>query len=457
VALRFVPRRAASALILALALTSGPGALGQQPDTPPGADAQVGDAKDRVDRLIEDAKTAIDAQQYDAARETLATVLALRPDDPEALFLLATADARQERWGEAIALYRRILADHPELARARLDLARALFEDGQDEEADYNFRLVLPTVPETVAGNIFGFLNQINARKRLTYSLSVGGVYDTDMNAATSVNQLTLFGLPFNLQPGRQAKSGAGVVVNAGAEYRYPLSGTLSDVRLRVGAALYRAEYFGAHGQFDDMIGRVQAGPQYIFDKGDVSLLAVASERWYGNDPYNWGYGPRAEADYSLTDRVRVQAGIEYTPDWYHTQTFQNGHLLTGLVTTFYSLTPASYVSLITGASKEHDASPDFSNLSYRIGIGYQDELPLGITAYIEPDLVLADYVAPSPAFGTTRRDRTWQVQLTLSKRDIRLWGFVPSFSYIFTQDVSNQSLFAYHRNQFLLGLTKAF
>jgi hypothetical protein len=102
-------------------------------------------------------------------------------------------------------------------------------------------------------------------------------------------------------------------------------------------------------------------------------------------------------------------------------------------------------------------ASPEFSNLSYRIGLGYQRELPLGVTAYIQPDLVLGDYVAASPSFGTTRRDRLVRVQLAVTKRDIRIYGFSPSFTYNFADNISNQPLFAYTRHQILIGFSRAF
>src|SRR5207248_45694 len=162
-------------------------------------------------------------------------------------------------------------------------------------EASYNFRLVLPEVPKEVADNIYLFLSRIEARKRFTYNLAIGLSPDTNINAAANVNQLTLFGLPFNLSPSAQQKSGFGLVIDGSGEYRQPLS---ESFRLRAGVALYRAEYFG-HSDFDDMIGRVYAGPQYLFAKGDASLLAVGTERWFGNHPYNWGYGARGEANYS--------------------------------------------------------------------------------------------------------------------------------------------------------------
>jgi hypothetical protein len=426
------------------------GQLQSEPPTQP-------DITGQIDTVLKDSAIAIEQGQLDLAKKMLDAVIQIEPDNIEANFLKGTIAEQEERWDDAIIIFRAILDQHPELDRVRLEYARSLFETRQDEEADYNFRLVLPRVPEIVTGNIYAFLNQIAARKRISYSLSIGGGPDTNINAASSANQLTLFGLPFNVTPGSQAKFGVGVVVNGNAEYRFPLSGSLEDVRLRAGGVFYRAEYFGAHGKFDDMIGRVYAGPQYLFNRGDASLLAVANERWYGNDPYSWGYGPRAEFDYSVADSILLQTGLEYTPDWYHTQTFQNGHLLTWLATTNFVVSPSSTIALITGVSKEHDASPEFSNLSYRVGLGYQSELPLGVTAYIQPDLVLGDYVAPSPSFGTTRRDRLVRLQLTLTKRDIRLYGFSPSFTYNFADNISNQPLFAYTRHQILIGFSRAF
>ena len=102
-------------------------------------------------------------------------------------------------------------------------------------------------------------------------------------------------------------------------------------------------------------------------------------------------------------------------------------------------------------------ASPEFGNLSYCIGLGYQNELPLGVTAYIQPDLVLGDYVAASPSFGTTRRDRLVRVQLAVTKRDIRVYGFSPSLTYNFADNISNQPLFAFTRHQTLIGFSRAF
>lgn len=409
--------------------------------------------EEQVRKIIEGSRVAIEQGQIDIARKMLEAAIAVRPDNPDVLFLLGTVAGREGRWDDAVTYYRKMLERHPGLIRVRLELARALFELHRDQEASYNFRLALPEVPKDVASNIYLFLSQIEARKRFTYNLSFGLSPDTNINAASDINQLTLFGLPFDLSPSAQQKSGVGIVVNASGEYRVPLS---DDFRLRMGGELYRAEYFG-HGDFDDMLARLYSGPQYLFNGGDASLLATGTERWFGNAPYNRGYGGRAELNYSLTESIYVQSGLEYSTADYHKQTFQSGHLFTGLVTTSYALTPTSFVSIITGASRTHASSPDFSNWTYRIGLGYQRELPFAVSAYVQPDFLFGDYDEASPSFGNRRLDRVYRVQLSLAKRDYQFHGFIPTFTYNFSRDSSNQPLFAFTRHQFILGFTNKF
>ena len=102
----------------------------------------------------------------DDAKDVLARFLNDSPDDIDGNFIDATIAADEQRWRDAIAIYRKILDRHPYLPRVRLDYARALYEIGDDEESSYNFRLMLAEVPDDVAPSILGFLNAINSRKR---------------------------------------------------------------------------------------------------------------------------------------------------------------------------------------------------------------------------------------------------------------------------------------------------
>ena len=42
-------------------------------------------------------------------------------------------------------------------------------------------------------------------------------------------------------------------------------------------------------------------GPQWFFQKGDISVLGVVQRRWYGEKAYSTGVGGRVEGQYWLT------------------------------------------------------------------------------------------------------------------------------------------------------------
>ena len=102
---------------------------------------------------------------------------ATQPDRIDLLFEIGTTamtgaeltDSDVERrafYDKAIAAFRRILIDRPELVRVRLELARAFFLNGQDGLARRHFEALLAGgVPPPVA-NIRQFLAIMQARKR---------------------------------------------------------------------------------------------------------------------------------------------------------------------------------------------------------------------------------------------------------------------------------------------------
>ncbi len=401
------------------------------------------------------ARFAISLGDLKAAEDILLIALNADPTSPEALFLMGEVESRQENYDKAVPYYRRILVDHPELVRVRLDLARALFESHDDEAAEYHFRLVLaqPDLPQSVVDNVYRYLAAIRERKRYIFFLKLGVAPDTNINAAPALNQVMLFGLPFTLSEPAKQKSGVGLVVSTNGEYLTPLA---PDIRLRTGASLYRAEYPGSSA-FDDMQLRLDAGPQFLFPRSDVSVLAVLAKRWFGNDPYNEGHGGRIEASHLFTDRLRLEGYIEGLDLSYHTQTFLDGFGVDGVLFSTYGLNSSSFVRLITGAGTQRTQSDAFSNYSLRLGVAYQQDFPYGVTAYLEPDVTLTQYDATNVLFGKRRHDTTVSARLALNKRDLQLFGFSPVLSYTFSRDISNIDFFGFVRNQFEIGLIRDF
>jgi hypothetical protein len=404
--------------------------------------------------LLDAAKIAMTLGDGRGAQKILSIALKIDPSSIEALFLSGEIDEQDGRYQDGVARFRQILVDHPKLVRVRLDLARSLFEMHDDVAAAYHFRLVLaqPGLPQSVIDNVYRYLTAIRQRKRFIFFLDFGLAPDTNINAAPALNQVMLFGLPFTLSEPAKQKSGVGVVFSANGEYRAPLS---PDVRLRTGASIYRADYPG--GMFDDMQFRADVGPQFLFSRSDVSVLAVLAKRSFGNDPYNEGYGGRIEASHMTTDRLRIEGYVEGLSWDYHTQAFLDGFTVNGVLFATYGLTSSSFVRLITGVGTERTASPAFANNSVRLGAGYEQNFPYGLTVYVEPDVTVSGYDAVDPAFAKRRIDRLYSVRLALNKRDWQVEGFSPVFAYTFTHDDSNIDFYRFDRHQFEIGMTREF
>jgi tetratricopeptide (TPR) repeat protein len=97
-------------------------------------------------------QTAISLEQEGKNAEAEAAwraFLKVQPANPEAYAHLGFLEARQERYSEAVALYRKALALNPAMPGLRLNLGLALFKAGDLKQAIQTFDLLLKSQPPT--------------------------------------------------------------------------------------------------------------------------------------------------------------------------------------------------------------------------------------------------------------------------------------------------------------------
>ncbi|WP_424682344.1 tetratricopeptide repeat-containing sulfotransferase family protein [Frateuria sp. YIM B11624] len=98
-------------------------------------------------RLLAKAREEWKRRQFDAAERTITSVLALAPDDPDALRMLGVASQHRGDQATAADCFERVLATWPEDADLRVGLGIALHERGRIDEALAHLRRACELAP----------------------------------------------------------------------------------------------------------------------------------------------------------------------------------------------------------------------------------------------------------------------------------------------------------------------
>ena len=326
------PARCAMLAAVAVVLTAPFGAIGEE-----GGDATGAAPAERV------SDSAAGTQQAQALlREgrlvealDLLRSLAQGPEvDADVVFLIGLAAvelsrqpgvpaaAREALLDEAIAAFRFMLINRPELVRVRLELARAFFLKGEDDLSREQFERVLAgNPPAPVVANVRSFLAEIRARRRWTLRGGFALAPDTNIGATSEERIIYISGLPFVRDAEELSTSGIGLSAWLSGEYQYPLG---DRRRLRAGADVSRRDYAGS--TFDQTFVSVHGGPRWLIGaNAEASLLASVQRRWTAGGQLYDALGARLEAGRRITRRVTANAWVSYHDRGYRTQTHLDG------------------------------------------------------------------------------------------------------------------------------------
>ena len=372
------------------------------------------------------------------------------------------ADAREDLYDRAIAAFRFILVNRPELVRVRLELARTFFFKGQDGLARRHFELVLAGgVPPVVAANVRAFLNAMQTRRRWSGYFGAAVAPDSNLNAASESETIYIDFLGARLPLQRQgdfgAQSGLGVSVWGGGEYQHPLGERL---RLRAGADLAQREYGGR--DFDQLFIAAHTGPRWIAGpRTEISLLATAQRQWLGGIPYTDELGARLELDRRLTRRLWMRGTAAYRERDHQARDFLDGPQVSFNATFAWTPAPVLRVHVTVGYDRDHAASEHWRNLSRWLRVGTSLALPLGFTLGTSAQARRTRYEGGGgPHFTLDRRprfDRTRTFTLSVLNRAFTLFRFSPQIALIHETRLTNAQAQDYDRNRAELRFVRQF
>jgi hypothetical protein len=377
------------------------------------------------------------------------------------LFLTGYIAAEEGRIDDAITSFRRILEIDPKQTRVRLELARVLMLKGERDAADHHFRLASQdrSLPPEIAATVRSARGIIRDQRAWRFSFDAGIAPDSNINNATSAEQVDLLvspnnRLPFTVNPDARARSGLGLVGSFSAGLRLKQDEKLA---LLVDADGQFTHY--KNDDFDDYILQLAAGPELrLSPRSTISIQAVGLQRWFGGTTAQQQVGAKT-AFQSLLDegqRIGLQVDLRHTRSGFGTDF--NGWQYSSYGTYERVIGKTMIASASLFARRESLKSEALSNTEAGFNLGIGGELPRGINAGVSGGLSHADYDAPQPLFSTEpRRDWRGNLRAYVGSRAIRVLGFSPSLTYTYTHIASNYRFYDSDRHRFRFVLARYF
>ena len=380
----------------------------------------------------------------------LARQQSTRAGDPAYDYAFATAAIDAGHYGEAIIALQRVLAVQPNNAPARAELARAYAMSGDIDTARQEFGTVVkdPTLPDPVRQRFTGLIQQLDDQiggggDDVSGFLEAGAGYDSNINAATDLTQITIplfaFLGPGNLGAAARAQDDGFYEINGGASV---VSAVGRQDRVFASALFNWRDNFDSD-TFDIASLTGTAGYAHSFGNSDViSLSGQVQKLWLGQDGYRTAYGAIGQYTHLLDGGNAIAASAQWTRLDYDTDPLRNADRYAvglGFVTRQASIN-ASF-----GHEETRDPLGDAqSNTFFQIGAGAEVPVADRIAVIGGVGFDLRRYDAPDTLFLTEREDERVDASVGVKIAITDNLLFQPRAT--FTRNWSNIALYDYER-----------
>jgi len=375
----------------------------------------------------------------------------------EAAFQLGQILLARGQFRQAALHFNAILNLRPDLARVRLELARAYFLDHNYKDAAFQFELVKGgELPPEVLAKVDAFLEAIRRQKDWTVSFYLNPVADSNLNQASGEREECLDVIGLHLcRPLEKKVKGYGLAAGTQIDYFKRLG---PDWGLKAGLGFSALEY--ERDTYDDYSLFLALGPRRIWESGEASLQPIFRQRWVAGQEYSRETGLRLEAR-QIFGRLVLDGGGSYGRLRYAEDFIDD--LLRGPVWGWnmrprYILNDRTFIQTGLDFLREEAREEIFANDNWRYALGVYRAFPYGLGLYLEGNLTQTNYKAENwfvtreNGIGVNRRrDETRGLQAVLSSSLWEKYNLTPTLSYAFADRRSNIWSREYQRHRLSL------
>lgn len=405
-------------------------------------------------------------RQWEAVRHFLQEYLTLPDRDPMLVHYAQGAVARnQGRYRQAEHEYRALLALKPDFLPGRLELARVLFEDQQDREAEQAFASIEASIDagdsktEGVRSSISTFRRALAERRSWNGSFALGPAWSDNVNrtSASSVCLYLMGGQCFISRSMPDAITSTGYDYDASLDRRLPLRGH-HGLYLR---SLLFGQGWRDNSAYNELNSITQAG--YSYRSGRHAFALAPSFEYYalGNAALYGAWGMHAEWSWTLSSRSLLKLEGDYKDLRYRHQDYArnyDGDMRSVYATYFRSLGPRWMV--FGGIDAVDSAAAQEANgyLQKGVRLGASLQGPSGFVGTLFASYRRRDYSAYSVPLGERRHDDEQGYTFILKAPRLAVAGLTPLLTLRHNRIKSNVDwLYAYDKNSISLKFEHSF
>lgn len=374
-------------------------------------------------------------------------------EDNDINFLLGQSCNMLGKPAEAIEYYQKILRKDPQLPRVRLELGRAYAASGKRTEARQEFNTVLASSPPpVVAQHIEKFLAQMEAQKDLNIRLSLGYLFDSNVNAGPD-GQIVSNGWQYN-----GVKRSDHALTTALQIDQFRETGT--DSAWQTGLQYSRTDYRNATDLSWDELN-IYSGP--LKRVGDVTYSLPVNVRLtnVGGSRFSYVYGITPQVQYKLSGNKELFLSMNAQSREYFTNDYRNGESWAFNIAERFNFNQERnrFIEIGVGIGKEQARDLSFSNNNSNLYVTYYTPLSNGLWLLLRPSVTWTRYkgddgftqLVGAPA---ARNESQYGLQINLIKTQ-GSWNY--TFGYSYTRNRSNIDIYTYNRSLISIQASRYF
>lgn len=365
----------------------------------------------------------------------------------------------------AIRLYRKINAVLPDIRSVRFQLAVALYQDKQYKAAKNELEKLRSVLTNQAdVDEINKLITVIDNQDRWTYDFNLNFLDDNNLTNAPPVGTTMKDGTLVYRQPHEE---GQGMGYSVGANKKWAIDDRYFT-SLHLGSF---GKYYWDNKKFNEAYANIGAGVGYQNAMTEVELYPSFTQGWYGggnnrtdgNDDlerYSQNRAMNLSLNHWLNPKLLYQNFSQYGMIRYEGDEKVN-NMDTSLFSNTLVYLPKQTRSFWSGIDYlKGDNTEDRDGESYDrwgVRLGWSEAWGKGISTRLNLGYAQRNYDAPQDFINIERKNKEYDLGVSLWKRDFTLFKLTPRLSWNYRKVKSNSAFEEYSKNNVNLELTQTF